>query len=172
VVVTATRVPKRFSELVNDVTVIRREELERAGQASLATVLQAVPGVEVTQAGGLGATTQVFLRGANANHTLFLVDGMRVGSASTGLTAIEHLPLDQIERIEVLRGPASSLYGSDAVGGVVQVFTRSGRGNPGASAFAGYGTHDTAKLGAGYGYEGGGSRFGIQAGVRPRFLGL
>ena len=165
VVVTATRVPKRFSDLVSDVTVVRREELERAGQGSLANVLQGVPGVEVTQAGGLGSTAQVLLRGANANHTLFLVDGIRVGSVSTGLTAIEHLPLDQIERIEVLRGPASSLYGSDAIGGVVQIFTRGGRGNPGANASTGYGTHDTAKLGAGYGFERGGSRFGIQAGA-------
>jgi vitamin B12 transporter len=165
VVVTATRVPKRFAELVNDVTVVTRDELDRAGQSSLANVLQAIPGVEVTQNGGFGATAQVFLRGANAGHTLFLVDGMRVGSASTGLTAIEQLPLEQIERIEVLRGPASSLYGSDAIGGVVQIFTRSGRGNPGANAFAGYGTYNTGQLGAGYGYENRGTRFALQAGT-------
>src|SRR5437762_5912592 len=78
VVITATRVPKRFAELVNDVTVVTRDEIDRAGQSSLANVLQAIPGVEVTQNGGFGATAQVFLRGANAGHTLFLVDGMRV----------------------------------------------------------------------------------------------
>jgi vitamin B12 transporter len=165
VVVTATRVPKRFSELVNDVTVLTREELDRAGHSSLTNVLQGVPGIEVTQAGGFGGTAQVFLRGANAGHTLFLVDGMRVGSASTGLTAIENLPLEQIERIEVLRGPASSLYGSDAIGGVVQVFTRSGRGDPGFNAFAGYGTHNTVQLGGGYGSERDGTRFSVQAGA-------
>lgn len=165
VVVTATRVPKRFSELVNDVTVVTREELDRAGQASLATVLQRLPGVEITQAGGIGATAQVFLRGANPGHTLFLVDGMRVGSASTGLTAIELLPLEQIERIEVLRGPASSLYGSDAIGGVVQIFTRGGRGDPGVNAFAGYGTHNTVQLGGGYGFERDNTRFSLQAGA-------
>jgi vitamin B12 transporter len=165
VVVTATRVPKRFAELVNDVTVVTRDEIDRAGQSSLANLLQAVPGVEVTQAGGFGGAAQVFLRGANAGHTLFLVDGMRVGSASTGLTAIEQLPLEQIERIEVLRGPASSLYGSDAIGGVVQIFTRSGRGNPGANAYAGSGTYDTAELGAGYGYERERNRFALQAGA-------
>src|SRR5258707_6004078 len=165
VVITATRTPKRFAELVNDVTVVTRDEIDRAGQSSLANVLQAIPGVEVTQNGGFGAAAQVFLRGANAGHTLFLVDGMRVGSASTGLTAIEQLPLEQIERIEVLRGPASSLYGSDAIGGVVQIFTRSGRGNPGANAFAGYGTYNTIQLGGGYGYEKDGHRFSIQAGA-------
>lgn len=165
VVVTATRVPKRFNELVNDVSIVTRDELGRAGQASLATVLQGIPGVEVTQAGGVGGAAQVFLRGTNAGHTLFLIDGMRVGSASTGLTAIEHIPLDQIDRIEVLRGPASSLYGSDAIGGVIQIFTRSGRGNPGANAFAGYGTHNTVQLGGGYGFEQDGNRFSIQAGA-------
>src|SRR5260221_12039034 len=90
---------------------------------------------------------------------------MRVGSASTGLTAIEQVQLKQIERIEVRRGPASSLYGSDAIGGVVQIFTRSGRGNPGANAFAGYGTYNTGQLGAGYGYENRGTRFALQAGA-------
>ena len=165
VVVTASRTPTRFAELVNDVTVLERDELDRAGQASFANLLQTIPGVEVTQSGGFGGTVQVFMRGANAGHTLFLVDGMRVGSASTGLTAIEQLPLEQIERIEVLRGPASSLYGSDAIGGVVQIFTRSGRGNPGVNAFAGAGTYNTAQLGAGYGYESGGTRFAIQSGA-------
>lgn len=165
VIVTATRIPKRFNELVNDITIVTREELDRAGPASLATVLQRLPGVEITQAGGIGAAAQVFLRGANAGHTLFLVDGMRVGSASTGLTAVELLPLEQIERIEVLRGPASSLYGSDAIGGVVQVFTRAGRGNPGLNAFAGYGTHNTVQLGGGYGFERDGTRFSVQAGA-------
>lgn len=165
VVVTATRTPKRFSELVNDISVVTREELDRAGQASLAAVLQGLPGVEITQAGGAGGAAQVFLRGANAGHTLVLVDGMRVGSASTGQTAIEHLPLDQIERIEVLRGPASSLYGSDAIGGVIQIFTRSGRGHPGINALAGYGTHNTARLGGGYGFERDGTRFSVQAGA-------
>ncbi len=165
VVVTATRTPTRFAELANDVTVLERDELDRAGHASFADVLQSVPGVEVTQGGGFGSTAQVFLRGTNAGHTLFLVDGMRVGSASTGLTAIEQIPLDQIERIEVLRGPASSLYGSDAIGGVVQIFTRSGRGNPGLNASAGVGTHNTAQLGAGYGYEHRDTRFAVQSGV-------
>lgn len=165
IVVTATRVPTRFKDLVNDVSVITREELDRAGQNSLATVLQRLPGVEVTQAGGPGGTTQIFIRGTNAGHALVIIDGMRVGSASTGLTPLEHIPLEQIDRIEVLRGAASSLYGSDAIGGVIQVFTRSGRGDPGVNASAGVGSYGTFKLGAGYGFEKEGNRFSIQAGA-------
>lgn len=165
VVITATRVPTRFSELVNDVTVVTREELNRAGQSSLANVLQTVPGVEITQAGGFGGTAQIFVRGANPGQTLFLVDGMRVGSASTGLTPIENLPLEQIERIEIVRGPASSLYGSDAIGGVIQIFTRDGRGNPGTSAFVGVASYNTAHVGAGHGFERDGIRFNFQAGA-------
>jgi len=82
VIVRATRVPKPTDELVNDVTVITREELSRAGQGSLATVLQSVPGVEITSNGGLGAASQIFIRGTNSGHTLVLIDGMRVGSAT------------------------------------------------------------------------------------------
>ncbi len=163
VIVTATRVPARFKDLVNDVSVITREEFERAGQNSVATMLQRLPGVEVTQAGGPGGATQIFIRGTNAGHALVIIDGMRVGSASTGLTAIEHIPLEQIERIEVLRGAASSLYGSDAIGGVIQIFTRGGRGDPGMNASVGVGSYGTFKLGAGYGYEREGNRFAIQA---------
>ena len=126
IVVTASRVPQRLIDLLADVTVIDADEIARSGAQSLAELLQRQPGVEIVQNGGPGATSGVFLRGANAAQTLVLVDGLRVASASSGAAALEAIPLDQIERIEILRGPASSLYGADAIGGVIQVFTRRG----------------------------------------------
>ncbi|MGH8802590.1 MAG: TonB-dependent receptor domain-containing protein, partial [Casimicrobiaceae bacterium] len=120
-----------------------------AGAGSLTDVLQRMPGAEVVQNGGPGATSGVFLRGANAAQTLVLIDGMRVASASSGATALEAIPLDQIERIEILRGPASSLYGADAIGGVIQIFTRGGGAGPHANASFGYGTYETSSASAG-----------------------
>src|SRR5690242_15118782 len=143
IVVTATRSPQRLLDLVADVTVIDADEIARGAGQGLVALLSRQPGVEIIQNGGPGSTSGVFLRGANATQTLVLIDGMRVGSASSGETALEAIPLEQIERIEILRGPASSLYGADAIGGVIQVFTR--RGAPGlrANASISYGTHDT-----------------------------
>jgi vitamin B12 transporter len=124
VVVTATRSPQPVSEALRDVIVIARERIEQAGSLSLAELLQREAGVESRGTGGPGQPAGLFVRGANAGQTLVLVDGMRVGSATVGVTSIENIPLDLIERIEVVKGPLSSLYGGDAIGGVVQVFTR------------------------------------------------
>ncbi len=99
--------------------------------------------------GGPGSTSGAFLRGANRGQTLVLIDGLRVGSSSVGATSLEAIPLDQIERVEILRGPASSLYGADAIGGVIQVFTKRAQGDAFAgSASAGYGTYDTRNASA------------------------
>jgi vitamin B12 transporter len=124
VVVTATRSPQPFAEALRDVIVIPRDRIDQAGSLSLAELLQRHAGVEFRGTGGPGQPAGLFLRGANAGQTLVLVDGMRVGSATVGTTSIENIPLDLIERIEVVKGPLSSLYGGDAIGGVVQVFTR------------------------------------------------
>jgi vitamin B12 transporter len=164
IIVTASRTPQPASALLNDVTVIGRDEIARAGQSSLAEILQTVPGVEVTTSGGLGATSTIMLRGANANHTLILVDGMRLGSATNGLTAIEHIPADLIERIEILRSPASGLYGADAVGGVIQIFTKSGKGVPRFNLSAGLGSNNLQTVNGGYGGEVGGTAFHVQLG--------
>ena len=100
--------------------------------------------------GGPGSTSGAFIRGANRGQTLVLIDGLRVGSSSVGATSLEAIPLDQIERIEILRGPASSLYGADAIGGVIQVFTKRRRATAFvASVAAGYGTYDTRNASAG-----------------------
>ena len=127
VVVTATRTPTRIDQALAHVTVIGRAEIERAAGGTLAELLGAQPDVQFSSNGGIGKTSNVFLRGLEARHTLLLVDGVRLSSATVGTPSFDNLPLEDIERIEIVRGPLSGLYGSDAVGGVIQVFTRSGR---------------------------------------------
>ena len=146
VTVTATRSPQLLTDLIADVTYIGPEEIARAGAQGLAELLQRQPGVQIVTNGGPGSTTGIFLRGANSNQTLVLIDGLRIGSSSSGTAPFEAIPLDQIDHIEILRGPAASLYGADAIGGVIQVFTRSGGGALAANASAGYGTYDTSDL--------------------------
>lgn len=143
VVVTATRSPQDLSATLADVTVIERDEIIRAGPDGLSGLLQRQPGVEITRNGGPGGVTGVFVRGTNRVQTVVLVDGVRIGSASSGAATLEAIPLDNIERIEILRGPASGLYGADAIGGVIQIFTREPAGTFSGSARAGYGTYDT-----------------------------
>jgi vitamin B12 transporter len=149
VIVTASRGPQAAEDLVADVTLIDPDEIARSGMDSLIQLLQRQPGVEIEQNGGPGATSGIFLRGANATQTLVLIDGMRVASATSGITALEAIPLDQIERIEILRGPASSLYGADAIGGVIQVFTRRGARGLHANVSLGLGTGATDAESAG-----------------------
>jgi vitamin B12 transporter len=149
IAVTATRSTQPIVDVLADLTVIGQDELLRSGAQSLPEVLQRQPGVEITMNGGPGSTSGAFLRGANRGQTLVLIDGLRVGSSSVGATSLEAIPLDQIERIEILRGPASSLYGADAIGGVIQVFTKRAQGNAfSGSASAGYGTYDTRSANA------------------------
>ena len=166
IVVTASRAPQRLLDLVADVTVIDADEIAREGAQGIVALLARQPGVEMIQNGGAGATSGVFLRGANAAQTLVLIDGMRVASASSGATALEAIPLDQIERIEILRGPASSLYGADAIGGVIQVFTRGGAKGVHANASVGYGTFDTWGGTAGISGGSGAARGSVQVAGR------
>lgn len=149
VVVTATRVPTRINEVIADVAVIDRATIEQAGPATLPELLARQPGLHVVDNGGRGKTASVFMRGTASTHALLLVDGVPLGSATTGQPSLHNLPLSQIERIEILRGPASSLYGSDAIGGVIQIFTKRGEGPARVNAYAGIGSHDTREAQAG-----------------------
>jgi vitamin B12 transporter len=132
VVVTATAVPEEQTDLGAATTVITREQIERSGQRTVAEVLRSVPGLDLVQSGDTGALTSVLLRGANSNDTLLLVDGVRMNSPYFAGYDFSSLTTENIERIEIVRGPFSALYGSDAMGGVIQIFTR-----PAATGLAG-----------------------------------
>ena len=149
VVVTATRQPARINEQLADVTVIEREAIEQAGTTTLPELLSRQAGIQVINNGGLGKASSIFMRGTNAGHTLLLVDGIPLSSATLGSPSFSNLPLSQIERIEILRGPASSLYGSDAIGGVIQIFTKQGAGPLRPEAFVGFGSYGTREEQAG-----------------------
>ncbi len=131
--VTASRIPVPLRQIGSSITVITAKDIAARQVYTVADLLRSVPGLDVVQSGGLGKTTSVFLRGANSNQTLVLVDGIEVNDPSNpgGLFDFAHLTVDNIERIEILRGPQSTLYGSDAIGGVIHIITKQGRGKPG-----------------------------------------
>ncbi|WP_296948717.1 TonB-dependent siderophore receptor [uncultured Massilia sp.] len=143
VVVTATRTPQRAEEVIADVTVIGNEEITRAGAGSVADILRRQRGIEIVRNGGPGTSTSVYLRGSNANQVVVLVDGVRVGSSTTGTASWNAIPLTAIDHIEVVYGPLSSLYGADAIGGVIQIFTKRRDGAPVFTASGGGGTYGT-----------------------------
>ena len=140
VVVTATRTPATVDAALAAVEVIDREQIDASSARSLPELLRGRAGITLVNQGGLGKLSTLFLRGTESDHTLFLIDGVRVGSPTSGLTMLQDLPLAQIERIEIVRGPRSSLYGADAIGGVIQIFTRRG---------AAAGTRGHARIAAG-----------------------
>jgi len=124
IVVTATRTPKNSAEILSSFAVLTREDIEQLPVSSLAGLLNTVNGLQMTQNGGAGQTTSVFTRGTNAGHTLVLIDGQRISSATLGQVEFANFSLNQIERVEVIKGPKASIWGSDAIGGVIQIFTR------------------------------------------------
>ncbi len=166
VMVTATRQAMRTSELLSDVTVVESEELAQAGQSTLGEILARQPGIEFVTQGSNGATASVLMRGTNSGHTLVLIDGVRVGSATLGqMSSWSRIPASQVERIEILRGPASSLYGSDAIGGVIQIFTRQGDGPFKLNAEVGGGNYDTYSATGGFSGSQDGWRYALNANV-------
>ena len=150
-IVTATRTAQSTANTIAAFTLIEREQIERSQVQSLPELLKRVPGLSLTNNGGPGKSTSLFIRGSNSNHALVLVDGIKIGSVSSGGAAWQDLPIELIERIEVVRGPRSSLYGSEAIGGVIQITTRKPQQDgfkPFASA--GYGSQDTYQGSAGF----------------------
>lgn len=153
--VTATRTAQTADQALASVSVIDRAEIERKQAQTVTELLESTPGLTLINNGGRGKATSISLRGTSSGHVLVLIDGIKAGSATLGTTAFEHLAVDQIERIEVVRGPRSSLYGSEAIGGVVHIFTRKGEQgfNPRFSVGAGSDAAREVTLGASGGNE-------------------
>lgn len=156
VVVTSTRTPTRVDDQVADLTVLDRTQIERAAGRTLVEFLAQQAGIQFTANGGQGMTSSVFIRGLEARHTLLLIDGVRYGSATVGTPTWENLALHDIERIEIVRGPLSGLYGSDAIGGVIQVFTRRGGEGLRTDARLLAGSNLTGQIAGGVSYGAGG----------------
>lgn len=162
VVVSATRSPVRIGDAVADVSVIDRQAIERTEARSIVEVLSQLPGLQFVNSGGLGKPSSLFVRGLEARHVLLLVDGVRVGSATLNTPSLDNLPLESIERVEVVRGPMTSLYGSGAMGGVVQVFTRRGTDGVRGNARLAAGRDAYGLVSAGVGAGGGGVDLNVQ----------
>lgn len=145
VVITANRTPQPISSVLADISVLEREDIERSGVTGVADLLARLPAIEFARNGGPGTSTSLFIRGSETRHAAVYIDGVRVDSQSTGGAAWEQIPLDQIDRIEVVRGPAAAVYGSDAVAGVVQLFTRRGSGPARPTASLTLGSYGTAQ---------------------------
>ncbi|MBM3647664.1 MAG: TonB-dependent receptor [Alphaproteobacteria bacterium] len=150
VVITADRFPTDPEKVTGSVTVIMNEEMQRRQLRTAADVLRTVPGVSVQQSGGVGTQTSVFVRGSNSNHVLVLIDGVNVSdpSAANGAVDFAHFLTENLDRIEVVRGPMSTLYGSQAIGGVVNMVTKAGKGPINGAAFTELGTRLTSNSGA------------------------
>ena len=146
VFVTATRTPISKNNVIADTTTITEEEIKRAGLSSLSELLQRQPSIEISNNGGQGKVSTFSIRGTSSTHSIVLIDGIRINAATSGFTAIENIPLSQIEKIEILRGPASSLYGPDAIGGVIQIFTKKGLEGFKPYIGIGYGRYNTSSL--------------------------
>lgn len=165
VVVTATRVEQSLTNVLADVTVIDADAIARSGAVSLADVLVHAPGIEMVRNGGPLGTTSLYLRGGNTNHTVVMIDGIRLDTQSgSGGATCQAIPAQQIERIEILRGPAAAIYGSDAIAGVIQVFTKNGQSGFQPSVGIGVGTYGTRTATAGLSGAHDGWRYALSLG--------
>jgi vitamin B12 transporter len=160
VVVTATRTPITVDDALASVSVIDRAAIESAGGLDIIDLLRREAGLDIVRSGGFGQQTSLFLRGAGSNQLLVLIDGVRAASVNTGGYAWEQLALAQVERIEIVRGPRAALYGSDAIGGVIQIFTRR---DLGPSAALGIGSHGTVQADGGFARRSERSRLNLRA---------
>ncbi len=161
VVVTASRLEQQLTDTITHTTVITQKDIQQSQLADLPSLLKREAGFEFTQNGGVGNVTGVFLRGASSTQVLILVDGVRAGSATVGSTQIEGILLNQVERVEIVRGNVSALYGAGAMGGVIQIFTKQGSGEPRADAQVMLGARGSSSTSAGYRGSAGDTRFSL-----------
>ena len=166
VVITGARIEQPLSKALTSVSVITRQEIEKSQSSTLADMLQGEVGFEFGRNGGPGTTTSFFLRGQESINAVVMIDGVRSQVDSLGSLQVLDVPLSQIERIELLRGNASALYGDAAIGGVINITTRNGKGAPAPYGSVSYGSHNSLDASAGYGGKSGDYRFNIQAGIK------
>jgi vitamin B12 transporter len=161
IIVTATRTPQPASDVLSDTVVIEREEIARA--SSLTELLGRQRGIEIARNGGAGSAASVFIRGANANQSVVLIDGVRIGSSTTGAANWSAIALSSIDHIEIVYGPLSTLYGADAIGGVVHIFTKKGSSAPSFGAAVGIGSANAREIEANVGGSSGALRYALSA---------
>lgn len=172
VVVTATRTPQKLVDALPSTSLISRADIENSQSPDILTLLRRQAGLEMAQTGGLGAQASVFMRGTNSSQVLVLVDGLRINSVGSGAPLLAHLMLDEIDHVEIVRGNVSSLYGSEAIGGVIQIFTRSVQadGQMHGDVSAQFGGDKTQALSAhgtaAFGQEGSKTRVSLTASTR------
>ena len=159
--VTGNRIAQAAGDAGHSITVLERADIEASRSIDVIDLLGKQTGIDVVRTGGSGSQNSIFIRGGNSNHALILVDGMRVNSATQGLFDFAHLPLALIERIEIVRGPRASVWGSDALSGVIQIFTRA---PDSAHAEIRAGSYRRAGLDAGTGIAGEHGRVALSAG--------
>ena len=150
VVVVGSRQKQRLSDVMTSVSVITRQDIERLQPQDIGSILQGQPGIEIVRAGGLGMQTSIFMRGTNSSQVLVLVDGMKVTDEFSNATPLQNIPISQVDHIEILRGNASALYGPRAMGGVIQIFTKSGGNTSGPYGSVSYGSRNTKNITGGY----------------------
>ncbi|MDH5483626.1 MAG: TonB-dependent receptor [Gammaproteobacteria bacterium] len=165
VFVTATRTPLTVNSALAATTVLTRRDIELSQANSLPELLTGKSGIDMSISGGYGKQSTLSLRGTNTNHTLFLIDGVNIGSATNGSTAFQHIPLELVEQIEIVRGPRSSLYGSQAIGGVINVITRKGSKNTRGHLSASSGSEDTYELNSGISGSTGNAELSLNASI-------
>lgn len=162
ILVTASRQPESISEALASATIYDREEIERSQARSLPELLSQAPGLNIASNGGRGGLSSIFMRGTNSNHVLVLINGVKATSPTSGMSQLQNLSLEQVERIEIVRGPRSSLYGSEAIGGVIQIFTRKGEQGFHPRLSLGAGSYDSYQGSVGFSGSTGKASFGLQ----------
>ena len=163
IIVTGTRIPTNISESLSAVSVLQRADIERYQASDIFQLLSRVPSVSFVRNGGRGSSTSMSLRGNQSDHSMFLIDGVRLGSATSGGAALASLNMATVERIEIIRGPKSNLYGADAIGGVVNIITRKTSDAKVFNLQTSFGSNDTTETTAVAGLNG--DRYSFTAAV-------